>query len=151
MPCLPRVGTSIISKKVSSRPVCKGRGAGWMGEARGPHGPTAELPRPPTPPLLPPITLPLGSGLLGFVHLLPEILHLFSSLRVRPRSPCFLTVFFVHPQCKLMWDMPWPLSCYLFLGMLRKTADFFFLIYQWPTHIDKLSLPCLASQFDVSS
>lgn len=36
------------------------------------------------------------------------------------------------------------------MGLLRKRDNFFFSIYQWPTHINKLSLPRLASKFALS-
>lgn len=97
--------------------------------------PQQRLPHPPIPVPAPPITLPSGPVtlplppvpcLLHFTDLPTGICHLLSALIVRPWSPCFLPVLFVLLQCKLMWDMPWPLSCYLPLGILRKTVNYIF-------------------------
>lgn len=82
----------------------------------------------------------------------PKIHHFLSTVITGSLFSCFLPMKCVLPSCKFVSSMSWPLSCYLPLGLLRKTLNYvFFSPFTSGQHTHKLCLPCLACKFEHSS
>lgn len=68
----------------------------------------------------------LGAGLACFSLTPPKIHRFLNTVITGSLFSCFLPMKCVLPSCKFVPGMSWPLSCYLPLGLLRKTLHYVF-------------------------